>query len=64
LQPEIKHLKMDLFLERVQSTSRLKQEFGDAKQKESVNALQEIENILDLKNAEYDVVMRLFLAYR
>jgi hypothetical protein len=47
--PEIKHLKTDLFLQRVQSSNKLKQEIGDAKEKESVSTLQEIENILDLK---------------
>ncbi len=62
--PEIKHLKTDLFLQRVQSSNRLKNEIEDAKEKGGVIALMEIEKSLDIRNTEYDVVISLFLAYR
>jgi hypothetical protein len=65
--PEIKHLKTDLFLERVQSSNRLKNEIEDAKEKGErggVIVLKEIEKSLDIRNVEYDVVISLFLAYR
>jgi hypothetical protein len=63
--PEIKHLKTDLFLQRVQSSNRLKNEIEDAKEKGGgVVALREIEKSLDIRNTEYDVIISLFLAYR
>jgi tetratricopeptide (TPR) repeat protein len=62
--PDIKHLKTDLFLQRVQSSNRLKNEIEDAKEKGGVIALREIEKSLDIINTEYDVVISLFLAYR
>lgn len=62
--PEIKHLKTDLFLQKVQSSNRLKNEIEDAKEKGGVIALKEIEKSLDIRNTEYDVVISLLLAYR
>ncbi len=64
LPPEIKHLKTDLFLERVQSSNRLKNEIEDAKEKGGIVALREVEKRLDIRNTEYDVVISLFLAHR
>jgi len=61
--PEIKHLKTDLFLERVQFSNKLKEKVEKAKN-EGPSSLKSLEESVDVKNLEYDVVISLFLAYR
>ena len=61
--PEIKHLKTDLFLERIQFSNRMKENVEKAKS-EGLSSLKSLEGNVDIKNLEYDVVISLFLAYR
>ena len=61
--PSITHLKTDIFLEKVQQSSKTKEEIDMAKAS-GESELKEIEERLDVKNTEYDVVISLFLAYR
>lgn len=63
--PNLAHLKTDIFLEKVQQSSKTKEEIDMAKRhREAESELNKIEEKLDVKNTEYDVVISLFLAYR
>lgn len=61
--PDIKHLKTDIFLEKVQESNKLKEKIDEAKEKGEAE-LKKLEDTLDIKDTEYDVVISLFLAYR
>jgi hypothetical protein len=61
--PNLTHLKTDIFLEKAQHSSKTKEEIDTAK-RNGESELKKIEEKLDVKNTEYDVVISLFLAYR
>jgi hypothetical protein len=61
--PSITHLKTDIFLEKMQQSNKTKEEIDMAK-RDGESELKKIEEKLDVKNTEYDVVISLFLAYR
>jgi len=61
--PNLAHLKTDIFLEKMQQSNRTKEEIDVAK-RSGESELKEIEERLDVKNTEYDVIISLFLAYR
>ena len=61
--PNLTHLKTDIFLEKVQQSSKTKEAIDTAK-RNGESELKKLEEKLDIKNTEYDVVISLFLAYR
>lgn len=61
--PNLTHLKTDIFLEKAQQSNKTKEEIDMAK-RNGESELKKIEEKIDVKNTEYDVIVSLFLAYR